>query len=106
EVALAMDAAAQLEGQGHAVRVVSMPSAYRFDGQDAEYRERVLPRAVTRRLAIEAGHPDYWHKYVGLDGRVIGLRTFGESAPAGDLFQHFGFTVANVVEQAQALLEG
>ncbi|TFH84839.1 transketolase, partial [Billgrantia azerbaijanica] len=106
EVALAMDAAAQLEGQGHAVRVVSMPSADRFDGQDAEYRERVLPRAVTRRLAIEAAHPDHWYKYVGLDGQVIGLRTFGESAPAGELFRHFGFTVANVVEQAQALLEG
>ncbi|WP_163578260.1 transketolase [Halomonas faecis] len=105
EVGLAMDAAAELEAQGRAVRVVSMPSTYRFDGQEAEYRERVLPRAVTQRLAIEAGHPDYWSKYVGLDGRVIGMRTFGESAPAGDLFKHFGFTVENVVEQARELLD-
>ena len=104
EVGLAMDAAAELEGQGRAVRVVSMPSAYRFDGQDAEYREKVLPRAVTKRLAIEAGHADYWYKYVGLDGRVIGMHTYGESAPAGDLFKHFGFTVENVVEQAKELL--
>ncbi|WP_104203224.1 transketolase [Billgrantia saliphila] len=104
EVALAMDAAAELEGQGRAVRVVSMPSAYRFDGQDVEYRESVLPRAVTKRIAIEAGHADYWYKYVGLDGRVIGMTTFGESAPAGDLFKYFGFTVENVLEQAQELL--
>ncbi|SDO46383.1 transketolase [Vreelandella arcis] len=104
EVALAMDAAAELEQQGKAVRVVSMPSAYRFDGQDAEYRESVLPSAVTQRIAIEAGHADYWYKYVGLDGRVIGMTTFGESAPAGDLFKHFGFTVDNVVKQANELL--
>ncbi|AMC99148.1 transketolase [Halomonas chromatireducens] len=104
EVGLAMEAAAELEGQGHAVRVVSMPSAYRFDGQDAEYRDSVLPKAVTKRIAIEAGHADYWYKYVGLDGRVIGMHTYGESAPAGDLFKHFGFTVDNVVKQAQELL--
>ena len=104
EVGLAMDAAAELEGQGRAVRVVSMPSAYRFDGQDAEYRDKVLPKSVTKRIAIEAGHADYWYKYVGLDGRVIGMHTYGESAPAGDLFKHFGFTVENVVEQAKELL--
>ncbi|MCC5882298.1 MAG: transketolase [Halomonas sp.] len=104
EMALAMAAAAELESQGRAVRVVSMPSAYRFDGQDAEYREKVLPRAVTKRIAIEAGHADYWYKYVGLDGRVIGMTTFGESAPADDLFKHFGFTVENVLEQAKELL--
>ena len=104
EVGLAMDAAAALEAQGHAVRVVSMPSTDRFDAQDAEYRERVLPRAVTRRLAIEAGHVDAWYKYVGLDGGVIGMTTYGESAPAGDLFKHFGFTVDNVVAQAERLL--
>ncbi|WP_447554838.1 transketolase [Vreelandella sp. EE22] len=105
EVGLAMDAAAELEGQGKAVRVVSMPSTYRFDGQDAEYKESVLPRAVTKRIAIEAAHADYWYKYVGLDGRVIGMTTFGESAPAGDLFKHFGFTVENVVTQANELLD-
>ncbi|QNI01760.1 transketolase [Halomonas sp. SH5A2] len=104
EVSLAMDAAAELEQQGKAVRVVSMPSAYRFNGQDAEYRESVLPKAVTKRIAIEAGHADYWYKYVGLDGRVIGMTTYGESAPAGDLFKHFGFTVENVVKQAHELL--
>ncbi|WP_447956842.1 transketolase [Vreelandella sp. EE7] len=104
EVGLAMDAAAELEGQGRAVRVVSMPSTYRFDGQDAEYKESVLPKAVTKRIAIEAAHADYWYKYVGLDGRVIGMTTFGESAPAGDLFKHFGFTVENVVTQANELL--
>ncbi|MDR5876586.1 transketolase [Halomonas sp. CUBES01] len=104
EVGLAMDAAAELEQQGKAVRVVSMPSAYRFNGQDADYRESVLPKAVTKRIAIEAGHADYWYKYVGLEGRVIGMTTFGESAPAGDLFKHFGFTVENVVKQANELL--
>ncbi|TVP45813.1 MAG: transketolase [Halomonas sp.] len=104
EVALAMDAAAELEQQGKAVRVVSMPSAYRFNGQDADYRESVLPKAVTKRIAIEAAHADYWYKYVGLDGRVIGMTTYGESAPAGDLFKHFGFTVENVVKQANELL--
>ncbi|CDG54126.1 MULTISPECIES: transketolase [Halomonadaceae] len=104
EVGLAMDAAAKLEQQGKAVRVVSMPSAYRFNGQDAEYRESVLPKAVTKRIAIEAAHADYWYKYVGLDGRVIGMTTYGESAPAGDLFKHFGFTVDNVAKQANELL--
>ncbi|PMR77132.1 transketolase [Billgrantia endophytica] len=104
EVGLAMGAAAELESQGHAIRVVSMPSAYRFDGQDAEYRDSVLPKGVTKRIAIEAGHADYWYKYVGLDGRVIGMRTYGESAPAEDLFKHFGFTVDNVVKLAGELL--
>ncbi len=104
EVSLAMDAAAELEQQGKAVRVVSMPSAYRFNGQDAEYRESVLPKAVTKRIAIEAAHADYWYKYVGLEGRVIGMTTYGESAPACDLFKHFGFTVENVVKQANELL--
>ncbi|MDY7117843.1 transketolase [Halomonas sp. SSL-5] len=106
EVGLAMDAAAELTQQGRAVRVVSMPSTYRFNGQEAEYRESVLPKAVTKRLAIEASHADYWHKFVGLEGRVIGLKSYGESAPAGDLFKHFGFTVENVLRQANELLEG
>ncbi|MBF8223978.1 transketolase [Halomonas sp. 328] len=104
EVALAMDAASQLSEQGKAVRVVSMPSTDAFDAQDAAYRESVLPKAVTARLAIEAGHRDFWFKYVGLDGDIVGMSSFGESAPAGDLFKHFGFTVDNVVERAQALL--
>ena len=104
EVSLAMDAAAELEQQGKAVRVVSMPSTYRFNGQDAEYRESVLPKAVTKRIAIEAGHADYWYKYVGLDGRVIGMTTYGESAPAGELFKHFGFTVENILSEAEEIL--
>ncbi|PTB00904.1 transketolase family protein, partial [Halomonas urumqiensis] len=105
EVGLAMDAASELEAQGHAVRVVSMPSTDRFNDQDADYRDSVLPRAVAKRLAIEAAHADFWYQYVGLDGRVIGMRSYGESAPAGDLFKHFGFTVDNVVKQASELLE-
>ncbi|MBB3184148.1 transketolase [Halomonas fontilapidosi] len=104
EVGLAMDAAASLEEQGRAVRVVSMPSTDTFDRQDAEYRERVLPAAVTARLAVEAGHRDVWYKYVGLNGAIVGMTTFGESAPAGDLFKHFGFTVEHVVAEASALL--
>jgi transketolase len=101
EVGLAMQAAEKLSNQNPAkkVRVVSMPCAEIFEQQDAAYRESVLPRIVTKRVAIEAAHRDFWYKYVGLDGLVIGMSTFGESAPAEVLFKHFGFTVENVVEQ-------
>jgi len=105
EVALAQSSAAKLRESGHKVRVVSMPSTDVFDQQPAEYRQRVLPLTVTNRIAIEASIEDYWYKYVGLDGRVIGMSSFGESAPAGELFNYFGFTVANVVAVAQELLE-
>ncbi|HSG61022.1 MAG TPA: transketolase [Pseudomonadales bacterium] len=105
EVGLAMDAAAALRDKGHAVRVVSMPSADVFDAQDAEYRQAVLPVEVASRIAIEAGHENFWYKYVGLDGRVIGMTTFGESAPAGQLFEEFGFTVDNVLAVASELLD-
>ncbi len=105
EVGLAMDAAAALEAKGKAVRVVSMPSTDTFDAQPASYRDAVLPPGHTKRVAIEASHYAYWYKYVGLDGRIIGMHGFGESAPAGDLFKHFGFTVDNVVEQVEQLLE-
>jgi transketolase len=101
EVSLAMEAAAQL---GDSVRVVSMPCAEVFCAQNNAYREAVLPSAVRARVAIEAAHPDYWHKFVGLDGRVIGVHRFGESAPAGALFKEFGFTVEHVVGVAQSLL--
>ncbi|MDR5906885.1 transketolase-like TK C-terminal-containing protein, partial [Franzmannia qiaohouensis] len=101
EVGLAMDAAAELEAKGRAVRVVSLPSTSTFDEQDADYRESVLPRSVTQRIAIEASHADYWYKYVGLDGHVIGMRTFGESGKAEDLFAHFGFTVDQVVAEVE-----
>lgn len=100
EVGLAMDAAAQL---GDKVRVVSMPSTNVFDRQDAEYRESVLPRDCRKRVAIEAGVTGFWHKYVGLDGAVIGIDDFGASAPAEKLFPEFGFTVEKVVEAARAL---
>jgi len=94
EVELAMDAAAK---SGRKVRVVSMPSTNVFDAQDDAYRESVLPSSVTARVAVEAGVTGFWRKYVGLNGQVIGIDSFGESAPAGDLFKHFGFTVENVV---------
>ncbi|MDP5253223.1 MULTISPECIES: transketolase [unclassified Vibrio] len=105
EVELAVNAAAELEKQGKAVRVVSMPSTDAFDKQDAAYRESVLPSDVTARIAIEAGIADFWYKYVGFDGRIIGMTSFGESAPAGELFKLFGFTVDNVVATAQELLD-
>ena len=103
EVELAMQAAAELTASGKAVRVVSLPCTEQFELQSAEYKESVLPAAVTKRVAIEAGIADYWYKYVGLNGAVIGMTTFGESAPADQLFEMFGFTVKNVVEAANAL---
>jgi transketolase len=93
EVALAVAAA---DASDKNVRVVSMPSTDTFDSQDKAYRESVLPSSCTARVAVEAGVTDFWRKYVGLDGAVVGIDTFGESAPAGDLFKHFGFTVENV----------
>ena len=105
EVGLAQDAAAKLREQGRKVRVVSMPSTDVFDAQSAQYKQKVLPLDVTNRVAIEAAIEDYWYKYVGLDGRVIGMSTFGESAPAGELFSEFGFTVDNVVDTALELLD-
>lgn len=104
EVGLAMDAAEALAAKGRAVRVVSMPSTSAFDSQPADYRESVLPSKVRSRIAIEASHYAYWYKYVGLDGRIIGMDSFGESAPAGDLFKYYGFTVENVLEKAEELL--
>ncbi|HDZ9290137.1 TPA: transketolase, partial [Vibrio cholerae] len=100
EVELAVTAYEQLSAEGKAVRVVSMPSTDAFDKQDAAYREAVLPAAVTKRIAIEAGIADFWYKYVGFGGRIIGMTSFGESAPAGELFKLFGFTTENVVKQA------
>ncbi|HKJ83102.1 MAG TPA: transketolase [Mariprofundaceae bacterium] len=103
EVQLAMDAQAKLVEQGRKVRVVSIPCSEIFDAQDAAYRESVLPASVTKRAAVEAGVTDFWHKYVGLEGKVIGLNRFGESAPAGELFKEFGFTVDNVVNTVSEL---
>ncbi|KGQ70291.1 transketolase [Chelonobacter oris] len=104
EVELAVKAAEQLSADGRKVRVVSMPSTNVFDAQDEAYREAVLPSAVTKRVAVEAGIRDFWYKYVGLNGRIIGMNSFGESAPADQLFKLFGFTVENVVEKAKELL--
>jgi transketolase len=103
EVGLAMDAARQLAADGRRVRVVSMPSAEVFERQPVDYRDAVLPRDCRRRIAIEAGVSDYWRKYVGLDGAVVGIDSFGASAPADQLFAHFGFTVERVVELARGL---
>ncbi len=99
EVSLAMEAHAQLEG----VRVVSMPCAEEFVKQDAAYREAVLPSNIRARVAVEAAHVDYWWKFVGLDGRVIGMTTYGESAPAKDLYKHFGITTEAVVNAVKEL---
>ena len=103
EVELAVNAAAELEAKGKAVRVVSMPSTCVFDTQDQAYRDSVLIPGV-KRVAVEAGVTAFWSKYVGLDGAVVGIDTFGESAPAGDLFKEFGFTVENVVKTCESVL--
>jgi transketolase len=104
EVELAMSAAQELAGKGKKVRVISMPSTDMFDAQDEAYRESVLPSNVTARVAVEAGVTDGWVKYVGLQGKVIGLNRFGESAPAGDLFKEFNFTVENVVNSVESII--
>ncbi|MFA0189385.1 transketolase, partial [Vibrio lentus] len=104
EVELAVSAAAELTAEGKKVRVVSMPATDAFDKQDAQYRESVLPSDVTARIAVEAGIADFWYKYVGFGGKIIGMTTFGESAPAGELFKMFGFTTENVVNTAKELL--
>ena len=100
-----MNAEAELTAQGRKVRVVSMPSTDVFDAQDIEYKLSVLPLEVPARIAVEAAAADFWYKYVGLDGRVIGMTTFGESAPAGDLFPYFGFTVENIIAAAEDMLD-
>jgi len=100
EVSLALKAA---ESLGDTVRVVSMPSTNIFDAQDNAYKASVLPTAVTKRVAIEAAHTDFWYKYVGLSGKVVGMTTFGESAPGNVLLEHFGFTVENVVKTVNSL---
>ncbi|WP_433768600.1 transketolase [Pseudomonas putida] len=105
EVGLAVQAFDKLTEQGRKVRVVSMPCTSVFDAQDAGYKQSVLPLQVSARIAIEAAHADYWYKYVGLEGRVIGMTTYGESAPASALFEEFGFTLENILGQAEELLE-
>ncbi|MCJ8294587.1 MAG: transketolase [Colwellia sp.] len=104
EMHIAIEAADSLALQGVSVRVVSMPATDVFDQQDESYKERVLPKSITKRLAIEAAHKDYWAKYVGLEGDVIGMSTFGESAPGKDLLKHFGFTTENIINRALLLI--
>jgi transketolase len=103
EVELAVKSAEELAKQGIAVRVVSMPSTEVFDRQEAAYKASVLPKGLPR-VAVEAGVTDFWHKYVGLEGGVVGIDTFGESAPAGVLFKHFGFTTERVVATVKSVL--
>ncbi|MBB71681.1 MAG: transketolase [Legionellales bacterium] len=105
EVALAMAAAEQLAKDNISVRVVSMPSTDIFDEQEASYQETVLPNHITARVAVEAGIADYWYKYVGLKGFVVGMRSYGESAPANDVFNHFGFTVDNIIDVTRKTIE-
>lgn len=105
EVGLAVQAFDALTAQGRKVRVVSMPSTNVFDQQDAAYKQAVLPLQVSARIAIEAAHADFWYKYVGLEGRIIGMTSFGESAPAAQLFEEFGFTLDNILATAEELLE-
>jgi len=104
EVALARAVQEKLHASGRRVRLVSLPSAEVFERQNQAYRDSVLPPAIRARIAIEAAHKDFWHKYVGLDGRIIGMQSFGESAPAAALFEHFGFTVENALCVAEELL--
>jgi transketolase len=103
EVALAVQAQAALAADGIATRVVSMPCTQRFDQQDAAWQDQVLAPALPA-VAVEAAHPDFWRKYVGRTGRVVGMTTFGESAPAQELYAHFGFTPARLADEVRALL--
>ena len=104
EVGLAVEAAKQLTAQGRGIRVVSMPCAEVFAAQDADYREAVLPSAARARVAVEAAHPDYWHRFVGLDGGVVGIGRFGLSAPAGQVLEACGMTVERVVATVEEVL--
>ena len=103
EVTLALEAQKLLAAENIAVRVVSMPSTNVFDRQDAAYRANVLPKGVPR-VAVEAGVSDFWRKYVGLEGAVVGIDRYGESAPAGELFKYFGFTAANITSVVKNIL--
>ena len=103
EVSLGLSAFEKLKAQGIAARLVSMPNANLFEQQDADYIESVLPDKIRKRVAIEAAHPDYWRKWVGLDGKVVGLPTFGESGPGAQVMSHFGFNLDNVVDVVRSL---
>ncbi len=104
EVELAHEVCLQLNEQGHNIRLVSMPSTDAFDAQDRDYRDMVLPPSCRKRIAVEAGIPDYWSKYVGLDGKVLGVNSFGESAPAADVYKHFGLTPEGLADMVKSIL--
>jgi transketolase len=104
EMAIALQAVKDLQAAGKRVRLVSMPSTTVFDAQSADWKEQVLPSAVRKRVAVEAAHADFWYKYVGLDGKVVGMQSFGESAPGAAVLKHFGFTVENVRATVESLL--
>lgn len=104
EVEMAVNAAAQFNEQGKSVRVVSMPCTFAFDQQDDAYKESVLPNRCRKRIAVEAGVTDYWRKYIGLDGIALGVDTFGESAPAKAVFEHFGLTETHLKQELSDLL--
>jgi len=104
EVGVSLQAADTLAGSGHKVRLVSMPCVELFEQQDPEYREAVLPASVRARVAVEAGATVGWYRYVGLDGAVVGLDRFGESAPGDALMNYFGFTAENIVSVAKSVL--
>ena len=104
EVSLAVNAKEELKKDGIDVRVVSMPSMDVFEKQSEEYKESVLPKSVRKRVAVEALSDFGWYKYVGLDGRVIAMESFGASGPAATLFEHFGFTVDNVVKTVKSVM--
>jgi transketolase len=106
EIGIAVQAVNALNAAGRRVRLVSLPSTDTFNAQDEAYREAVLPRAVTRRLAVEAGATQSWWRYVGAGGRVLGIDRFGASGKAADVFTHFGFTADNIALEIRALLEG
>lgn len=104
EVAIALQAVQELQSSGTRARLVSMPSTTVFDAQDEAWKQKVLPTAVRKRVAVEAAHTDCWYKYVGLDGKVIGMTSFGESAPGAAVLKHFGFSAENIVDAVEALL--
>ena len=104
EISLAAEAAEKLSAAGRGVRVVSMPCAEVYERQDVEYKESVLPSHILARVAVEASHQDWWYKYVGLDGRVVGMSSFGESAPGPVLMKEFGFTVENVIDAIEDVI--
>ncbi len=104
EVSIALEAVKHLQAEGNAVRLVSMPSTTAFDAQPEDWKQKVLPSAVRKRVAVEAGHTDGWYKYVGLDGKVIGMTSFGESAPGPAVLKHFGFTADNIIDAVEELL--